>query len=105
MILTGEIIDAEEAEKIGLVERVFPHDKLLVEVLKIAEKIASAPFLSVRQAKALVRRYWDHNRSEEGALAELDAVMEITRTEDCREGIWAFLGKRSPMYRGPSYGR
>jgi enoyl-CoA hydratase len=104
MILSGEIIDAAEAQRIGLVERVFPHDKLLEEVFKIADKIAAAPFLSVRQAKALVRRYWDHNRSEEGARAELDAVMEITRTQDCREGIRAFLDKRPPAYRGPSYG-
>ncbi len=104
MILSGEIIDAAEAQRIGLVERVFPHDKLLEEVFKIADKIAAAPFLSVRQAKALVRRYWDHNRSDEGARAELDAVMEITRTQDCREGIRAFLDKRPPAYRGPSYG-
>jgi enoyl-CoA hydratase len=105
MILTGEIVDAAEAQRIGLVERVFPHDKLLDEVLKIAEKIASAPFLSVRQAKALVKRYWDHDRSEEGSRAELEAVMEITRTQDCREGIRAFLDKRPPVYRGPNYGQ
>jgi len=36
--------------------------------------------------------------------AELDAVMEITRTADCREGIRAFLDKRQPSYRGPGYG-
>ncbi|HEY7247094.1 MAG TPA: enoyl-CoA hydratase/isomerase family protein [Xanthobacteraceae bacterium] len=105
MILTGTIIDAAEAQRIGLVERVFPHDKLMEEVLKIAERIASAPFLSVRHAKSLVRRYWDHNRSDEGARAELDAVMEITRSQDCREGIRAFLEKRAPQYRGPSYAR
>jgi len=104
MILTGEIIDAAEAQRIGLVERVFPHDRLIEEALKIAERIAAAPFLSVRHAKALVRRYWDHDRSEEGAQAELDAVMEITRTGDCREGIRAFLDKRPPVYRGPVYG-
>ena len=104
MILTGEIIDATEAQRIGLVERVFPHDKLIDEVLRMAERIAAAPFLSVRHAKSLVRRYWDHNRSEEGARAELAAVMEITRTRDCREGIRAFLDKRSPAYRGPGYG-
>ncbi|WP_161993162.1 enoyl-CoA hydratase/isomerase family protein [Lacisediminimonas profundi] len=103
MILTGEIIDAEEAARIGLVERVFAHDVLLAEVVKIADRIASAPYLSVRQAKALVRRYWDHNKSEEGSRAELEAVMEITRTADCREGISAFLDKRAPEYRGPSY--
>lgn len=103
MILTGEIIDAKEAERIGLVERVYPHDKLIDEVMAVATKIAGAPFLSVRQAKALVRRYWDHNKSAEGAQAELDAVMEITRTADCREGIRAFLDKRAPSYRGPGY--
>jgi enoyl-CoA hydratase len=104
MILTGEIVDAAEAQRIGLVERVFPHDKLLEETFKLAGKIASAPFLSVRHAKALVRRYWDHNKNAEGAQAELDAVMEITRTADCREGIRAFLDKRPPAYRGPGYG-
>jgi enoyl-CoA hydratase/carnithine racemase len=103
MILTGEIIDAAEAERIGLVERVYPHDHLMDEVFKIAGKIAAAPFLSVRHAKALVRKYWDHNKSAEGAQMELDAVMEITRTADCREGIRAFLDKRSPAYRGPAY--
>lgn len=103
MILTGEIIDAAEAERIGLVERVFPHDTLIEEVFKIAGKIASAPFLSVRHAKALVRRYWDHNKSAESAQMELDSVMEITRTADCREGIRAFLDKRQPAYRGPRY--
>jgi enoyl-CoA hydratase len=104
MILTGKIIDAAEAERIGLVERVFPHDKLMDEVLAIAGQIAAAPFLSVRHAKALVRRYWDHNKSAEAAQAELDSVMEITRTADCREGIRAFLDKRPAQYRGPGYG-
>jgi enoyl-CoA hydratase/carnithine racemase len=105
MILTGEIIDAAEAQRIGLVERVFPDAVFLDEVLKIAGKIAAAPFLSVRQAKALVKQYWDHNKSEAGARAELEAVMEITRTADCREGISAFLDKRKPVYRGPGYNR
>jgi enoyl-CoA hydratase/carnithine racemase len=103
MILTGEIVEAAEAQRIGLVERVFSHEMLLDETFKIADRIAAAPFLSTRQAKALVRRYWDHNKSEEGARAELEAVMEITRTGDCREGIAAFLEKRPPNYRGPGY--
>ena len=105
MILTGDIVDAAEAKNIGLVERIFPHDQLLDETFKIASRIAAAPFLSVRHAKALVRRYWDHNKSEDGARAELEAVMEITRTGDCREGIDAFLNKRTPRYSGPVYGR
>jgi enoyl-CoA hydratase len=105
MILTGEIVDATQGQRIGLVERVFPHDELLPETFKVAQKIASAPFLSVRHAKSLVKRYWDHDRTEEAARAEMDAVMEITRTQDCREGIRAFLDKRRPVYQGPNYGR
>ena len=105
-VLAGfsSLLGAPLAQRIGLVVRVFPHDTMLDEVFKIADKIAAAPFLSVRHAKALVRRYWDHNKSAEGAQAELDAVMEITRTADCREGIRAFLDKRQASYRGPGYG-
>ena len=84
-------------------ERVFAHDKLMEEVFKIAGEIASAPFLSVRHAKALVRRYWDYNKSAEGTKMELESVTEITRTADCLEGIRAFLDKRRPQYRGPGY--
>ena len=47
-----------------------------------------------------MRRYWDHNKNAEGAQAELEAVMEITRTADCREGIRAFLDKRPPPIAG-----
>lgn len=105
MILTGEIIGADEAARIGLVERVFPHDELVERSFAVARTIARNPFLSVRHAKALVRRYWDHNRTEEGSRHELEAVMEITRTADCREGIRAFLDKRPATYTGPSYGK
>lgn len=105
MILTGEIIGADEAARIGLVERIFPHDELVERTFTVARTIARNPFLSVRHAKALVKRYWDHNRSEEGARHELEAVMEITRTADCREGIRAFLDKRPATYTGPVYGK
>lgn len=104
LILTGRIIDAAEAEKIGLVERVIPHDKLLDEVFALAAQIASNPYLSVRYAKDLVKMYWNANRSEEGWAKEFAAIQEITRTGDCREGIRAFLEKRPAEYRGPYYG-
>ena len=103
MILTGEIIDAGEALKIGLVEKVFPHDQLLPETLAYAGRIASNPYLSVRYAKQLVRMYWNHNRTDEGWAREFAAIQEITRTKDCVEGIRAFLEKRPPEYRGPHY--
>jgi len=103
MILTGKIIDAQEALNIGLVEKVFPHDELLNECFDYAEQISNHPYLSVRYAKSLVKMYWNHNRSEEGWAAEFSAIQEITRTEDCAEGMRAFLEKRSPNYRGPYY--
>ncbi len=103
LILTGRIIEADEAERIGLVERVVPHDDLLDEVFKLAGQIASNPYLSVRYAKELVKMYWNANRSDEGWAREFAAIQEITRTEDCHEGIRAFLGKRDADYRGPHY--
>ncbi len=103
LILTGRIIEADEAERIGLVERVVPHDELLDEVFKLAGQIASNPYLSVRYAKELVKMYWNANRSDEGWAREFSAIQEITRTEDCHEGIRAFLGKRTADYRGPHY--
>lgn len=103
LILTGRIIEADEAERIGLVERVVPHDKLLDEVFELAGQIASNPYLSVRYAKDLVKMYWNANRSDEGWAREFAAIQEITRTGDCREGIRAFLEKRPADYRGPFY--
>jgi len=103
LILTGRIIDATEAERIGLVERVIPHEKLLEEAFAFAGQVASNPYLSVRHAKQLVKHYWNMNRTDEGWTRELDAIKEITRTKDCQEGIRAFLEKRKPEFRGPYY--
>lgn len=103
MILTGQIIDAAEAERIGLVDKVVAHDALMDEAMRLATRISNNPYLSVRHAKQLVKFYWNANRSEEGWARELAGIMEITRTKDCHEGIRAFLEKRSPEFRGPYY--
>ena len=73
------------------------------ETLKLAGEIASNPYLSVRHAKALVKYYWNQNRTEEGWSRELEGIKEITRTKDCQEGIRAFLSKRKPEFNGPYY--
>ncbi len=100
MILTGEIIDAAEAERIGLVVRVFPHDQMLDEVFKIADKIAAAPFLSVRHAKALVRRYWIPTRARRAPRLSSRPLWRSPARPIAGEGIRAFLDKRPPSYRG-----
>ncbi len=104
MILTGKIVDAAEAERMGLVDRLIPHDQLMAETMAYAGQIASNPYLSVRYAKELVKYYWNQNRTDEGWGKELAAIMEITRTKDCQEGIRAFLDKRKPEFKGPGYG-
>lgn len=101
MILTGEIIDAKEALRIGLIEEVVKHDNLMTAAFGLAGRIAVNPYLSVRQAKRLVKMYWNWNRSDEGYRQELDAVLEITRTKDCQEGMRAFVEKRLPRYSDP----
>src|SRR5690606_29257197 len=102
MILTGEIVKADEAKEIGLVDRVFEHEALMDETMKFAAQVACNPYLSVRYAKELVKFYWNHNRSEEGWGRELAAIKEITRTKDCHEGIRAFLERRKPEFKGPT---
>jgi enoyl-CoA hydratase len=101
LILTGEIIDAKEAERIGLVEEVVAHEALMNAAFALAGKIAANPYLSVRQAKRLVKMYWNWNRTDEGYQQELDAVLEITRSKDCQEGMRAFVEKRPPHYTDP----
>lgn len=101
LILTGEIIDANEALRIGLVDEVVPHDDLLDTAFALAGKIAGNPYLSVRHAKRLVKMYWNWNRTDAGYEEELESVLEITRTKDCQEGMRAFREKRPPRYTYP----
>ena len=101
LVLTGEIIDAKEAERIGLVEEVVAHEELMNASFALAAKIAANPYLSVRQAKRLMKMYWNWNRTDEGYQQELDAVLEITRSKDCQEGMRAFVEKRPPHYTDP----
>lgn len=101
LILTGEVVDAEEALRIGLVDEVVPHERLMDEAFSLAGRIAANPWLSVRHAKRLVKMYWNWNRTDEGYREELESVLEITRTRDCQEGMRAFREKRSPRYTYP----
>ncbi len=102
LILTGEIIDAKEAlaHRAGRRSRAGRPSFSTPRSLSPA-RIAANPYLSVRQAKRLVKMYWNWNRTDEGYQQELDAVLEITRTKDCQEGMRAFVEKRSPRYTYP----
>jgi enoyl-CoA hydratase len=99
MILTGDFIDAQEAYRIGLVNKVVPHEELMDSVMEMAKKIAQRPPLAVRYAKEAV------NRSQEGdsvsgyALESYLHALTCT-TEDKKEGISAFLEKRKGDFKG-----
>ena len=98
LVLTGRLMDAQEAERAGLVARVVPADKLLEEALGVAATIASYSLASVLMAKeALVRAY--EMPLSEGILFERRMFHALFATEDQKEGMAAFLEKRPADFR------
>jgi enoyl-CoA hydratase len=99
LLLTGEVIDAEEALRIGLVSRVVPHPELLSAALALAARIAANPPLAIARIKQGLRRALDPDWQALGRFVSA-ALAELFRTEDHREGVRAFLEKRPATYRG-----
>jgi len=98
LVLTGRMMDAQEAERAGLVARVVPADTLLAEALAVAGTIASYSLASVLMAKeALVRAY--EMPLSEGILFERRMFHALFSTEDQKEGMAAFLEKRPAEFR------
>jgi len=98
MILTGQPISAEEAHRIGLVNRVVPVENLMEEAKKIAREIASKPPLSIRAAKQAILRATD-TTLEIGLDYERNLFYLLFATEDAHEGMRAFLEKRKPIFK------
>jgi enoyl-CoA hydratase len=99
LILTGRIIDAAEAYRIGLVNQVVPAGEALRAADALAEEIAARGPLAVREAKRLIDDAMDLDL-DAGLAAELDASERIFASEDMLEGAKAFFAKRDPTYRG-----
>jgi len=99
MILTGQSISAEEAYRIGLVNKVVPVESLMIETKKMAENIASKPPISVRAAKQAILRAND-TALEVGLDYERALFYSLFATEDAHEGMRAFLEKRKPIFKG-----
>lgn len=98
LLLTGELIDAEEAEKIGLVNHVVDNDKLEEATLALAKKIAVLSPLGVQMGKKSFYKSADLEYSKAFELANNHFAMLCT-TEDASEGVNAFLDKRSPEWK------
>ena len=99
LCLTGEMIDAHEALRIGLVARVVPRTELMAEAKRIANLIASKAPLAIAACKRVINN---------GAHLAIDDALELEAlefgtlvdTEDIREGTGAFLEKRKPVWKG-----
>ncbi len=99
LIWTGDLIDAKEAERIGLVTKVVPHEDLEAAVEELAVKLTKGPPLAIAKSKRLVYR---------GLTMELESAMDevieeysvLSQTEDHREALSAFLEKREPVFKG-----
>jgi len=98
MTLTGRFMDAEEAERAGLVSRVVPAKKLMEETLQAAQKIAEKSMIAVRTAKEAVNLSFEVPLSE-GLLMERRVFHALFATEDQKEGMSAFLEKRAAQFR------
>ena len=98
MILTGRMMDVEEAERAGLVSRVFKADELLEETMKAAQKIASYSTPSVMLGKEAVNRAFESSLAE-GINFERRVFYSLFATQDQKEGMEAFASKRKAEFK------
>ena len=97
--MTGDIIDATEAERIGLVNKVVPHDQLMTEVMGLARRLANGPALAIRGTKHAINKK---------ILNDLNLALDVglaleersARHPDHTEAAKSFVEKRTPQYKG-----
>lgn len=98
LCLTGRMMDAEEAERCGLVSRIVPASELIDEAVKTAQKIAGFSMPAVMMAKESVNRAFETTLSE-GVRFERRLFQSLFATEDQKEGMSAFVAKREPQFK------
>ena len=99
MILTGAIINAQEAFRMGLVNQVVPADQLEAKTMEIANRIAEKSPIALRLAKEAVKLA-SRSNLDEGLRREVDLFALCFSSEDKDEGVKAFLEKRKPEFKG-----
>jgi len=99
LVFTGKMISALEAEKIGLVNKVLPHDQLMEEVIKTAKEIASKGKTSLRAAKQAINHGMNTDLAT-GIHIEIDGFGLCYASSDSKEGTSAFLEKRKAKFKG-----
>lgn len=99
MLTTAVMIKANEAERIGLVNKVVPDDELIPEAKKMAMKLATGPMVAIKLMKRAVYK-GIHSHMLTQLEFESYAQNICRNTEDHREGVQAFIDKREPQFRG-----
>ncbi len=99
MVLTAAVVDAEEAYRVGLVNKVVPSEELTQTVQELADKIAAKGPISERYAKEAIGAGTDLTLGQ-GLGLEADLSFILQSTKDRAEGIAAFLEKRTPNFKG-----
>lgn len=99
LMCTGDMINAEEAERIGLVSRVVPQDKLMEEVRELAEKLAKGPPIAIGLIKRAAYKSLDNNLEQQIDFEDY-AQSLCFKTEDHKEGARSFMEKREPDFKG-----
>jgi enoyl-CoA hydratase len=98
LALTGRMMDAQEAERAGLVSRVVPLDKLMDEALGVALSICDYSQIAVMSAKESINRAFESSLSD-GVMFERRMFHALFATEDQKEGMDAFVNKRKPVFK------
>ena len=99
LCMTGDMIDAAEALRIGLVNHVFPTDSFMDDVMKYAKKIASKGRASVRAVKEVIDRGYQVELRT-ALVLETESFAAIRSSQDAQEGLEAFVAKRKPNFTG-----
>jgi enoyl-CoA hydratase/carnithine racemase len=99
LLFTGDVIDAAEAHRIGLVRDVVPHDGLMQAARALAARIAVNPPLALRYMKRGLRQAAAGDAAELGAWA-IETIRRLMETEDHKEGVRSFMEKREPVFVG-----